>query len=441
MHEATTPGDADAVAARPSFQRFGRRAAETFVGLIAYSAANSLFYLLVARTLGPHGTGVVSVATMLATVLALLVFGLLDRASVYLGTRDPGARGALLANALLLATVGGTLLAVAAFVVLRALGVTFGASPRELAIVLASVPFGAGHRLILSLVLASGRSLAFNVVSALAPTILLVAAAAYFAVAGAGVTAAVVLFALTQAVVFGIAVATSGIRVARPSRELLLESLRYGFRAYVGSVVQLANYRLDLFLVSALRGAPAAGIYGVAVVLAELLTRIAWAASVILFPRVAADDAAPVDFTARVARTVVAVSLAAAVLVLAAGALVVLPLLGGGFDDALAPLALLLPGVIAVGVMNVLSSDFAGRGSPGVTSTAAFVGLAATVVLSPLLISLYGPSGAAAASTVSYVASAAFVGLLFARRFGVSAGELLVVRRGDMGLGRFRRPR
>jgi O-antigen/teichoic acid export membrane protein len=425
-----TPAGVD----RPTFDRFARRSLETFLGYGAATAGNALLFLLVARALGSAGTGVVSASIALATVLMLVVFGLLHLPNTYLGVKEPDALGALLANSLFVAAVFGTTVAAAVFGFLVAIDVTFGAERYELAVVLASVPFAAASRLVTTLVLARGRSLAFNVLYALRPALSLAAVVTAFLVVGATASAALIAFSLAQGILLVVSLAAAGIRIAAPSRRLLGESLRYALKAYAGSTLQLVNFRLDLFLVSAIRGASAAGIYSVAVVLAELLWRISTAAGTILMPRVATTEAAPVEFTLRVSRTVAFLVSLSAIAVSVASALVVLPLLGDDFERALTPLVLLLPGAVALGIMDVLTSDLAGRGRPQYLSYAAALGLAVTLAVNPILIPLWGASGAAVASTLSYTASTLLVAAVFVRRFGVRPSELVLLRRADVPL-------
>jgi O-antigen/teichoic acid export membrane protein len=284
------------------------------------------------------------------------------------------------------------------------------------------------------LVLACGRSLAFNVLYALRPALALVAVAGGFLLAGPSVSAALIAFSLAQLVLLAVSLAAARIRISLPSRALLRESLGYGLKAYAGATMQLVNFRLDLFLVSAIRGASAAGIYSVAVVLAELLWKISTAAGTILLARVAASESAPVEFTLRVTRTVMFLTSLSAVAVAAGAAWIVLPVIGDEFDGALTPLILLLPGAVALGLLDVITGDLGGRGRPEYMSYAAALGLAVTLALNPVLIPLWGPSGAAVASTLSYVASTLLVAVVFVRRFDVGPAELLLVRRADIGL-------
>jgi O-antigen/teichoic acid export membrane protein len=270
------------------------------------------------------------------------------------------------------------------------------------------------------------------VLNAASPASALVLVALAFVALGTSVRIALVAYAVAQVGVFAASFWAARIAPERPSRSLLGTSFRYGLRGFVGNFFQVFNYRLDLFLVSGVRGASAAGVYSVAVFLAELLWKIAAAASTILFPRVAAERRPAIEFTLRVGRVVVLATSVAAIATVPIAAWIVLPLLPDDFSGALTPLALLLPGVVALALAKVLAADLSGRGNPQYSSYASGLGLAVTLALMPPLVAGWGASGAATASTASYVASTLFFVYVVVRRFGVSLADVFVFRRRDV---------
>ena len=72
------------------------------------------------------------------------------------------------------------------------------------------------------------------------------------------------------------------------------------------------------------------------------------------------------------------------------------------FIPSFVPLVLLLPGVVALAVANVVGSYLRGIDRPGTTSYINLIALVINVVLNVVLIPIYGIVGAAAASLVSY---------------------------------------
>jgi O-antigen/teichoic acid export membrane protein len=410
---------------------FGRRTLETFTSLVVSTVAAGVLAVLVARALGPEGMGVLTVLFLFPVVGTLVLGGALGLANVYLGAGRPAARGALLTNSLLVAGAGGAVLAAAAFAALDLTGTRFDATTHELAVALAVVPVTAAAKLVAALVLAAERARAYGVASAIGQVLLVPATLVAFAFEGASVVAAVYALAVSETVALAASLALVRIRPGRPSRALLGESLHYGLRGFAGNLMQFLNYRLDFFLISALRSSSAVGVYSAAVSLAELLWKIPIAASTVLFPRVAAAASGGEEFTARVSRMALAATAVAASALGLAGYPLVLLLFGGAFGGAYLPLLLLLPGVVALASANVLASDFAGRGRPEVGTYASALSLVLTVALDLALIPPLGATGAAIASSVSYAAASLFLVGAFVRRGRVPAADLVVPRRAD----------
>ena len=240
--------------------------------------------------------------------------------------------------------------------------------------------------------------------------------------------------AVAQGIAFVVALGLVRIAPGRPSAELLRQSVRYGVFGFSANLVHFLNLRLDFFLLSVIRNPAAVGVYSVAVTMAELLGRIPTAAATILLPRVASGAPGGVAFTTRVARIVLLASIAGGLVLAAAGSFLITLFFGDDFSGAYTPLLRLLPGTVALALANVLASDLAGRGAPAILLYGSLIGLALTVVLDLTLSPAYGASGAALASTISYVVATIFIAVVFARRHGMRAGELLVPRREDFRL-------
>lgn len=216
------------------------------------------------------------------------------------------------------------------------------------------------------------------------------------------------------------------------------EALGYGLRGQVGNVLQFVALRLDLVLVAAVLGPVAAGIYLVATRVSEVVTQIANAASMLLFPAVAGQaavagrtagdgpgGAAGGAFTASTIRSV-ALAVAGSAVVVGIGSWLFLPLVfGAEYAAGLPALGLLLVAAVPLSVGRLLASDLKGRGRPGLVSLAAVVGLAITVAGNLALLGEWGIEAAAAVSIAAYGANA--IGLALAwRRIGAgSLGDLV----------------
>lgn len=219
-------------------------------------------------------------------------------------------------------------------------------------------------------------------------------------------------------------------------RSGLREVIAYSLPAYLANLVQLLNYRLDIFFVGFFVGVKGVGLYALAVSLAQLLWLVSGAASQVLLPNVAAstDQRAAQERTARASRLSLWLCMILAVGVAVVGQ-VFLPLVfGAAFRDSVPPLLWLLPGIVAFSVANVIGSYLAGIGKPHLNLGVALVGLVATVMLDFALIPSWGIVGAAIASSASYLVTTLAIIAMFVRETGQPALNVLLLTRADMAL-------
>jgi O-antigen/teichoic acid export membrane protein len=190
-----------------------------------------------------------------------------------------------------------------------------------------------------------------------------------------------------------------------PKRAVLTRLIHFGLRAAVGSAFQFLTYRLDFALVNLLASTQALGIYSVASRFAELLWVLPGAVGGALFAVRSRDPGAEsAGQTARAFWGAGTVTVAGAV-ALALAAPIALPLLyGEAMTAAVAPLLILVPGAVLLGTSAVVANDVAARGRPGLISAIAIAVATLTVVLDIVMIPWLGIAGAAAASSIAYLA-------------------------------------
>jgi len=217
-----------------------------------------------------------------------------------------------------------------------------------------------------------------------------------------------------------------------PSIGLLGEELRYGGRSVVGTLAERLQFRADAFIVNAIAGVRATGIYSVTSGLAETLWYVPNALGVVMFSR-AVDPTADAGRTAAtLTRTTLALSVLLAVPAAAFGPRLVRFVYGSQFADAGVALRLIIPGVVAYSVVAVLSRYLSGRGRPGTGTLILLLGLAANVIANLILVPRLGILGAAIASSLSYGLTAFVMLVVFVRVSGRGVAETLIVRRSDV---------
>lgn len=401
--------------------------------------------IVLARLLGPAAKGRFALVLLYSQLAAMVVGWGMDQALGVVAGRDRATAGRGFANALTWsAVVGG----VAVLVSLRLYGLpTDGRPDGPLA---SLVPNLSGMQFLFSALALPGelffavglyallgrrRIVPYSVVRLLRRALLLVLVVAAAAIARLDLDAALLmnLVALTvTAIAIGYVAWRDGTFSLRPSGTLLVEELRFGSRAIVGTAAERLQFRADSFFVNAIVGVRATGIYSVTSGLAETLWYVPNALGVVMFSRAVDPGADAGRVAAVLTRTTLAVSLAAAVPAFILGPRLVRLIYGSQFVDAGVALRVILPGIVAYSVVAILSRYIVGQGRPGLGTVILVTGLAANVASNLMLIPVYGINGASAASSISYGLTALLALAAFRHLSGRSLVETLILRRSDL---------
>jgi len=203
-------------------------------------------------------------------------------------------------------------------------------------------------------------------------------------------------------------------------RETAYELSHHSRSAHLSNILAFANYRLSYYFVAHFADARAVGVLSVGVALAEAIWLIPRSAALIQYvDLVHADDKqAQLEPTMRVARLAVLATATAVVVLALLPAALLQVVFGEEFGAARTVIAWLVPGVVAVALNVTCSSYFAGLGRYRVNNWATTVGLLVTIPACWLLIPRLGIVGAAMATSLSYLASTAYLLVQFARATG-----------------------
>lgn len=404
-----------------------RRSFSTDVALLTgvrFGSVGAAFLtnVLAARLLGAAGLGAAAVAIVIGTLSVLIANGGLGITSIYFLGRRPAQRTEIVNNIAAMTVVSAVvaMLLMLAFIPPTLAFVLPGHPPGVLiaAVVLAPVMVAAdvGGATLLGLH-ARGRYMGLETIrnfGTLAATALVLGLGArteeayVLAVAGATAVAAVVAWAGVSRV--------SGAIHPRFDGSFVREALSMGIRGQAGNVLQFVNLRLDLLLVSALLRVQAAGVYLVALRVAEVVVQVANSVAALTFPQVASqadpNDTTSTERATRVTLSIVAISAVAL-------ALVAEPLLtiafGEGFRAGTAALRIMLLGMVPLALSRIVTSDLKGRGRADLVSIANLLGVLLTAAFGLLLIPRFGIEGAAMASVGAYVGLT--IALLLAYRY------------------------
>ncbi len=210
---------------------------------------------------------------------------------------------------------------------------------------------------------------------------------------------------------------------------LASRALRIGGRNFLHILPDLLLLRIDVYLIQRLL--PAAhmeqdlGIYQAGVRVAELLLLVPGTLNTVLFAKAAArEDIARVTLLG--AKLALLLGLAACVGMALVGQPLLVAFYGPRFAGSFLPALVVLLGCTALCFSGPLAGTLSGAGSyPRSVIIAQTVALLVNVGANLYLLPRYGVRGAAAASALSYLCSAVLIAVAFARRFGLTAGELV----------------
>jgi O-antigen/teichoic acid export membrane protein len=193
------------------------------------------------------------------------------------------------------------------------------------------------------------------------------------------------------------------------------------------NILHFFNQRIDLFFVQSYHGSSEVALYALAVSLAQVVLLLSSALAQPLLSQVSTtgDAADTSGLTARTCRMFVALGLAvAAALALGSGWLVP-HVFGRDFSGSLPALLVLLPGMIAFGLTNIIISHFVGIGDGRINLWISLAAFVVTLAGNAWLTPRYGALGAAVTSTLAYSVAGGLSVAVFLRRAGGSAVRLL----------------
>jgi O-antigen/teichoic acid export membrane protein len=421
-----------------------------FASNIVGAAGFLVAALLVARSLGPSGRGSVAFITVTALVTARVAKVGLGQATSVLAAQRPGVRAALLSNLLAFSLAMSLVAGCLVVGTLHLLGAEpAGLDSTDLAILLAGIV--AAGLVDDNFLIGCGRLRESAAISAAGGWLYAGALAVVVAVASLSVQSAALAWVGAH-LVWAALLALVGLRTGGaglPSPRLLGESVRFGARAWPGSVSLFLNARLDQILVGLIASEAALGLYAVAVNGAEILMFLPTAIAISLLPAVAREQgAASVERTLRSFRAATLLTLCSIAGAAAVGWAAIPAAFGPEFRDSVAPFMWLLPGALGYAALGIFANSLLAAHAPGSSSAGSAAALGAGLALDLALIPVFGPSGAAAAASAAFIVGGATVAILYRRATGFrwadaipTAADVTFLRRRVSGALRPRAPR
>jgi len=222
---------------------------------------------------------------------------------------------------------------------------------------------------------------------------------------------------------------------------LLKEAFAFGLKEHLGNTAQQLNIRLDVLILAAYLLPSEIGYYTIAYMLAELVWYIPDSIGLVLFPQVSSGDREVSGVqTARINRLALLLIIVVCSFLGLIGKVIISVIYGKAFLPAYPAMLFLLPGIAGLTVAKVLSKYISGIGKPLLTSTGSILGLILNIPLLILLVPRLGIIGASIASSVAYIAYAVYIIPVFIKKSGVSLRDTLVMNKDDITdiLGHFK---
>lgn len=397
--------------------------------------------IVVARVLGADGLGVYTVALSLLLVLgAIASLGLENGIAWAVAGGRWAPRSALRETQALALGLGVLGMAVVLAARLAFPDAFAGMSVAVTMIAAGGLPFMISWQYARWLAVARDRYEAFVIPPSLVSVLALVLCAVGAAVDDERglVIGLVAAYALTAVVALIDAIRSRPPSAGPTGLAPLREATAFGIRANAATALQLLNFRIDLFVLSAVVTGDDLGTYATAVSVTSVMFLVPQTLSQLVFPRVAAltadtsqhEQRAIVE--AKSLRHVSLITLVSLPVVAAAMAVAIPVLFGASFDDAIVLGLILLPGCALFGIASVLSATINGRGFPGLSLRAAVISTPVALALYAVLIPTLDATGAALASTISYAFNFAVTAVYYHRATGDRVAPLLVPTREEI---------
>ncbi|MEW6740163.1 MAG: oligosaccharide flippase family protein [Nitrospirota bacterium] len=393
-----------------------------------------LVSIVVARSLGPEGKGIYAVVTSaMALLIAVGQFGFLE-VLLFQMRHDRRQPSKLAANALVIALIGSIIAAGILVSVYPLVKGSFlkGVSKELLWLAYLLVPFNLVFLSFQRLLHLDGLIAKYNLLVLLSSVSTLIATYAMLRVqpgepgaAVLGIVTSMVLMSLVAVMLVKKKVAPDSWRVDTP---LLCESIRQGSIVQGGMILHLLGQYAGIFILNYLLDSQQVGWFSTAVGLSNMMLLVSNSTRTVLqgwMPSASEMPERVIEMTIVFARITVIILCALGILLAVFGLPVIRIMYGYQFELSYSPMLMLLFGVVARGMGQIVVSQLALNKQFAVDTGAAALSLIANIALTWLLIPKFGMYGAALSAAVGNIAQTLFLTYWFIQKSGRSFLEFL----------------
>ena len=189
------------------------------------------------------------------------------------------------------------------------------------------------------------------------------------------------------------------------SWELFKESFRTGLKFTLSTFFLFMLFRVDIFLINYLLGTEEAGLYSIAVILSEMLQKVANTSGTVIFPKIAGMESRTKqrDLSNRTLLFILLAGILFSVLLYLFGESIIILIFKERYAGAAQPLYYLLPGTVIMALGKILLFSLWGQGGPRITLVVPAAAFILNTCLNIILIPQLGIIGAAISTSISYI--------------------------------------
>jgi len=411
------------------FETFGTKVITIFISMLSG--------VIIARYLGPHDRGLYALLVNFPVLLGTLTSLGIGTANIYFMKRESKMATPVLSNAFLLAAVTGFLTSILLFfsmpfVISTALK---GMPARLYYIILFMSPFVLIESYFMNILRGMEKFGIYNARVLLYNVLTLAGVAVIFLLfKGTLLKITVFTLLLTVSVNLWLVHTVAKFIPIRFSFDfgLFKNTLRYGLKFYVQSIVNSLQYKIDIFMLAFYLNPEEVAFYTLSVGLVQLMFHLPNSVGIVLMPKLVGKEKKDAhEFTASVCRNTLFLIFLPSLLVLVLNRFLIGFLYGPEYLRASQAVPFLLPGIILMSIFKVLSRNYTASNRHQITAAAGTVGLTINVIANLILIPGMGIRGAALSTMISYSITSLIVMTHFIKDSGLGWKRIILIDRND----------
>jgi O-antigen ligase/O-antigen/teichoic acid export membrane protein len=361
--------------------------------------------VLAARTLGPHGRGLLAVLMAMPGVIGIL--GLLghDTANLrFTGLSHSAFRQAVRRSVAFSIVVGTGAAAAWWFSGWLWPAARLGLSPSMALLSAATCPAALLLTLLGTAEIGRGRTSVYNCTMTGTMAVYLAAVCALLLTGHLTVISCFTAYAASQLCGIAALLALATKRLHPDGQTVPMRRYSgYALRAYLPNIIQYGMLRMDVPIIQVLAGTAAVAMYAVALPFAEALLLLPVTVGLVMFPRVTSGSVGRTA-TVRIGLTVLAATTVLAAAVALAVPVVVPALYGAAFHGSVAVIWTMLPGLTIFSIARTVQTYLTGTDDLKPVIIASATGAATGLISLFALTGKWGAVGAGAADSAAYLA-------------------------------------